>query len=304
MNKSIRIMIYILVLMVGAVGVVVLVAGNNAIAPEATTAPFVSEPSASTEPYAPAPTAATVPQQTQPLPVVTTPVSTPTQPVTDAPATQATTEPPKQDDVALLKIMIDAVNSAKNGKDFQAKKTQKISIELTDCSISMLVKPANAILKRFASDKVKDYTFVGGKFEDKEEKTTHTPMAAIPPSDKAFALASEGVQSVVVSQENGNTVYTATLKPEAVTYNSCIPQYHSQAMDYLDIGSVDISPAKIDEASINYKGATIIVKINSAGQIIEYYELMPIEGHGTGSLGMSASATISGALEERWNFTW
>ncbi len=204
----------------------------------------------------------------------------------------------------ILNVMCAAVNSVKTAQNFGAVKYQNIDMELTECSMSFAIAIANPIIEKFTGEETLNYQFVNGSCIGPKSGEPVTPNYVIPPSDRLFALDGNGVTSATVTKNGYDTTYTISLVPETATLEAPAPYYHALCMDYLDMNALDISPAKINKGSYTYPGATVTVTVNQLGQIIRYEEYMPLSAYGEGSLGITASGTISGSLHEVWTFTW
>ncbi len=204
----------------------------------------------------------------------------------------------------ILAVMCGAVNSVKTAQNFGAVKYQNIDMKLTECSMSFAIGIANPIIEKFTGEETLNYQFVDGTCIGPKSGEPVTPNYVIPPSDRLFALDGNGVTSATVTKNGYDTTYTISLVPETATLEAPAPYYHALCMDYLDMNALDISPAKINKGSYTYPGATVTVTVNQLGQIIRYEEYMPLSAFGEGSLGITASGTISGSLHEVWTFTW
>ncbi len=204
----------------------------------------------------------------------------------------------------ILNVMCAAVNSVKTAQNFGAVKYQNIDMKLTECSMSFAIGIANPIIEKFTGEETLNYQFVDGTCIGPKSGEPVTPNYVIPPSDRLFALDGNGVTSATVTKNGYDTTYTISLVPETATLEAPAPYYHALCMDYLDMNALDISPAKINKGSYTYPGATVTVTVNQLGQIIRYEEYMPLSAYGEGSLGITASGTISGSLHEVWTFTW
>lgn len=234
----------------------------------------------------------------------------PTEPVTSAPVVQPTevTEPPLSQYTAqmVLDKIIAAVNFAKAQRDFSAHQLQQVEIKLTDCTLSWAVPVINGAIGVFNGPHDFDYTFVNGSCPDPKEdfKTNATPMSAIPPSDRLFALEVEGITQFSAFEENGEYVYTVTLPYEFTDAQTAVPYYHAQAMDYLDLGDFDFGIGEITNSECHYPGATVTVRTDKDGTLLKYEETIPMFGSGTGKLGIELSASFEGSMYECWTFDW
>ncbi len=204
----------------------------------------------------------------------------------------------------ILTAMCTAVNSVKTAQNFGAVKYQNIDMKLTDCSISFAVSLANPIIEKFTGEETLNYQFVDGTCIGPKSGEPVTPNLVIPPSDRLFALDGNGITSAVVTKNGYDTTYSITLMPENATLEAPAPYYHALCMDYLDMNALDLGIAKINKGNYTYSGATVNVTVNQLGQIICYEEYMPVSAFGEGTLGITASGTISGFLHEIWTFTW
>ncbi|MBQ3086893.1 MAG: hypothetical protein IJC45_06120 [Clostridia bacterium] len=244
--------------------------------------------------------------QTQPAVSATQqPTSAVTQPM---PTEVATTAPSisEYSPQMILDVITQSVNSAKQASDFTAHQLQEVTINLTDCTFSWAVPVINTAIGVFNGPHHFDYTFVDGTCLDPKEdfKTSVTPNGAIPPSDRLFALDVSGVTDYKAYEENGEYVFTVTLPPEQTGADNPVPYYHAQAMDYLDLGDFDFGIGEITDSQCNYPGATVTVRLDKNGTLLKYEETIPMNGSGTGKLGISLSASFEGYMYESWTFEW
>ncbi len=204
----------------------------------------------------------------------------------------------------ILAVMCGAVNSVKTAQNFGAVKYQNIDVQLTECSMAFAVGIANPIIDRFTGEETLNYQFVNGTCIGPKSGEPVTPNLVIPPSDRLFSLDGSGITSATVSKNGYDTTYGISLVPETATLEAPVPYYHALCMDYLDMNALDLGIAKINKGNYSYPGATVNVTVNQLGQIIRYEEYMPLSAFGEGTLGITASGTISGFLHEIWTFTW
>lgn len=234
------------------------------------------------------------------------------QPATQMPVTQTPQNTPVAGTVLdvnagktqILEAMCMAVNSVKTAQNFGAVKYQNISINLDDCSVPMAVSLVNPIIQNFTGEETLNYQFVNGTCIGPKSGEPVTPNLVIPPSDRLFALDPNGVTAAVVTKNGTETTYSISVVGETATLESPAPYYHAMCMDYLDMNALDLGIAKINSGSYTYPGSTVNVTVNQLGQIIRYEEYMPLSAYGEGTLGFTASGTISGFLHEVWTFTW
>lgn len=206
----------------------------------------------------------------------------------------------------VLDVIRESVNSAKQATDFSAHQLQEVSISLTDCTFSWAVPVINTAIGVFNGPHNFDYTFENGSCLDPKEdfKTTVTPNGAIPPSDRLFALETDGIVAYKAYEENGEYVFSVTLPPEQTDADTLVPYYHAQAMDYLDLGDFDFGIGEITDANCNYPGATVAVHLDKDGTLLKYEETIPMNGSGVGKLGIELSASFEGYMYECWTFRW
>lgn len=227
-----------------------------------------------------------------------------TQPATEVPVTELTLE--QYSAPMILSVITNAINDAKSQQNFSAHLQQQVSINLTDCTLSWAVPVINAAIGVFNGPHDFDYTFVNGSCADPKEdfKTTVTPMAAIPPSTGLFCLEESGVVEARAYEENGEYVYTVVLPAEYTNAQVAVPYYHAQALDYLELNDFDFGIGEITDANCNYPGATVTVRLSPEGKLLKYEETIPMNGSGTGKLGISLSAAFEGSMYECWTFEW
>ena len=313
MNSSVKTMIGILVVMVAVVGVVTFTSSGNNSATPVTTPSETDAPVVVTD----APTTAPVTAIDLTLPTEIAPTTASGEQTTANATADSTTAPDatnatattaaQSSDADTIAAAVKALNELKNSTaTFSANKKQSINIQLTDCSISAATSIINKVIQGLAGDKDINYTAAGGVLTSKDDGSTISLNEAIPPTNKAFAIDAAGVASVSSTSAGGGTKYTIVLKPESTTLTSPVPTYHSQAMDYLDLASVDLGGlVTITTADINYTGATIEITVDSQGRVTSYHEKMPLNGEGEGKAGiLSAGASLEGYLDETWTITY
>lgn len=226
-----------------------------------------------------------------------------TQNETPAPTENGETESPDELSQA-IETACAAVNKAKHTENFSATKDQEIKLALTECSIPGMTTLANPILERYGKRRVIDFKFENGVGYDETHKEEVSAADAIPPTEKDFALDKNGISSYEISKNGENTKYVFKLIEENSTLDNPVPTYHAMAMDYLDMAGIDIAPAQITQADFNYPGATVTIEVDPSGNLAYFEEYMPVCGTGAGRLGLSASGTIDGYIDEIWTFNW
>lgn len=245
-------------------------------------------------------------------PVVTTttaPVQQTTQkPVqTTAPAPVTTTAPVVVDETEeIVRIMTEAVMSLKaEDANFKGHKVQNIDLKLVDSSIPSMNDFVNSIMSVFIKQEVYDYDFTNGVSVDPDGGGSSKSNSIFPPGDCDFRITKEGVAKATKEKDGENTVYTIVIVPETSTLENPRPPHHNAAADTLDLSGIEIPVATITRADFEYPGATISVTLNPEGEVIGYYEHLPMKGTGEAkALGLTGYGTIEGYLEENWDIEW
>lgn len=211
-------------------------------------------------------------------------------------------EPTKEE---ILKAVGDAINSLKAPTaGFTGKRSQVISLKLLDCSMPVMVEPVNKVLEFFAGEKLNEWDFTNGKTTDPETGEEITSSNAIPPTDKPFTLTVDGVAEATHQKDGANDVYTIKVVPESSSLANPRPPYHNSACDTFDLTKVELPMGEVTRADFEYPGATVSVTINPEGKVVHYQERLEIKGTGEGKLGITASGTIEGSIEEKWDINW
>lgn len=198
-----------------------------------------------------------------------------------------------------------AVNYVKSARNFTALKEQTGNAEILELSISWLRAPGQAIIQSIIdSIKPLTYNFVNGTATDPKTKEIVTPFDVVPPSGTTFSIDPAGVTYYnVVTHADGSVTYTVRIREETCDLNE-LPQYHHTCMGYLKLEQFDLGGAKVETGTVTYHEGQIDLTVNAQGLPVKYREYLPMTGVGTGSLGISASAKLTGYLEETWTFTW
>lgn len=236
------------------------------------------------------------------------PVTQTTVPVTQAPSTTLPAAPSASTLTSeqVLGVIKDSINNMKAQTDFSAHLLQQVTINLTDCTFSWAVPIINTAIGVFNGPHNFDYTFTNGIGPDPKEdfKSNVTPYDAIPPSSRLFSLEPSGVVAYDSYQENGETVYTVTIVSEHTDAEVSVPYHHANALDYLDLADFDFGIGEITDSNCNYPGATVTVHIDGNGRLTKYEQNIPMNGSGTGKLGISLSASFEGEMYECWTFSY
>ena len=224
-----------------------------------------------------------------------------------APVTESTTpaDGVQPADAEILKAVSDAINSLKDpSASFKGTKTQKLHIQLTECSVPALVDPANKVLEYFAGEEVFEFDFTNGKATDPETGEEISSATAIPPTDKAFTLTSEGVAKYEYEQAGDKKIYRITLVSESSNLASPRPPHHDAACDVLDFSAFELPMGEITKADIDYPGAVISVTVDAEGKVVEYHENLSTKGVGEGKLVITGSGSMEGYIDEKWTIEW
>lgn len=279
----------------------------EATAPTTTLPPVTAPPQTVTAPT-------TLPPITNDVTTTAAPVSDPTAPQPSQEDTTAA-EPEKPEDVsslskdAIIKNMSEAINGAKAEQNMNAKKTESIKINVTDCSLPGATGLINNIINSLAGDEVISYAFLNGHATgitaDGKEDESGSPKDLIPPAGKDFSLPSSGVREATAAKDGENTVYTVKLVEEKTTMEAPVPQYHSNAYGYLDLTSLDLTGVTITGADMHYPETTITATVDPSGKLVKLHFLMPMDGSGSAKILIgSGTATFEGSDDEVWEFTY
>lgn len=239
-------------------------------------------------------------------PVTTTKPAQTTKPVVTTSSAETTKVVAVDETAEILKVVSDGVNSLKaSDASFTGHKVQSIDIHLVDSSVPAVNNIINGIIKAFVKEEIYDYDFTNGVSSDPEGDGTVNTNETFPPGDKPFELTKEGVARAYKDTDGENTVYTVVIVPEKSTLENPRPPHHNSAADTLDLSSVEIPIVTLTKVDFDYSGATVSVTLNPDGEVVGYYEKLPISGTGEGhGLGITGYGTIEGYLEENWDISW
>ena len=286
-----------LIAVLGVVAALLLVFCINAAKPDSSDAVVTAQPSS------------TVQTVTTTAPVTTTVASPATKaPVqTTKPAAVQTTAPAPVDETEeIIRVMTDAIMGLKSDDaNFRGHKVQNIDIRLVDSSIPSMNDFVNSIINVFVKEEIYDYDFTDGVSAQPEGGGTTTSNNMFPPGDCNFRITADGVAKATKEKDGENTVYTIVIVPETSTLENPKPPHHNAAADTLDLSGVEIPIATITKADFEYPGATVSVTLNPEGEVVGYYERLPMKGTGEAkALGLTGYGTIEGYLEEKWDIEW
>lgn len=293
----------LLIIFLSVIAVCLLVFCINAVKDDQPQTPVAGTTATATTTTA-APTTTLPPQTTTAQPLTTT--TAPETSATEAPVTTTTEAPVEDETEEILRVVTDAVKSLKSDTaSFTGHKVQNIDMKLVDSSMPSMNDFVNGIIGVFVKEEIYDYDFTNGVAADPESGGESKSNSIFPPGDCEFRLVKEGIASAEKRQDGENTVYTIVIVPETSTLENPRPPHHNSAADTLDLSGIEIPVAKITKADFEYPGATLSVTINPQGQVIRYYERLPIKGTGEAkALGLTGFGTIEGYLEEAWDIKW
>lgn len=288
-----------LIAVLGVIAALLLVFCINAAKPDSSDAVVTAQPSSTVQTVTTtAPVTTTVAPPTTKAPEQTTAKPAPVQTTAPAPVVDETEE--------IIRVMTDAIMGLKSDDaDFKGHKVQNIDIKLVDSSMPSMNDFVNSIISVFVKEEVYDYDFTDGVSAQPEGGGTTTSDSMFPPGDCDFRITAEGVAKATKEKDGENTVYTIVIVPETSTLENPRPPHHNAAADTLDLSGVEIPVATITKADFEYPGATVSVTLNPEGEVVGYYERLPMKGTGEAkALGLTGYGTIEGCLEEKWDIEW
>ena len=288
-----------LIAVLGVVAALLLVFCINAAKPDSSDAVVTAQPSSTVQTVTTtAPVTTTVAPPTTKASEQTTATPAPVQTTAPAPVVDETEE--------IIRVMTDAIMGLKSDDaDFKGHKVQNIDIKLVDSSMPSMNDFVNSIISVFVKEEVYDYDFTDGVSAQPEGGGTTTSDSMFPPGDCDFRITAEGVAKATKEKDGENTVYTIVIVPETSTLENPRPPHHNAAADTLDLSGVEIPIATITKADFEYPGATVSVTLNPEGEVVGYYERLPMKGTGEAkALGLTGYGTIEGCLEEKWDIEW
>lgn len=196
----------------------------------------------------------------------------------------------------------EVINAAKALQNGTIHKTSTTEIEVTDLSVSWLKNSVNKIVSGLVSPSDETYTFTNGT--DANGKTASN---VITPDGRDVALTADGVVSATATPDGDGYKMTITLAAEKSSFdgtNTVDPVYHESCLSPLNLATLDISPAKITSADMDYPGATLNVTVDGQGRVSHYDFTLPMSGSGTGSLGASLDVSLEGKMVETFDITY
>lgn len=198
----------------------------------------------------------------------------------------------------------EVINNAKKEQNLTIHKTQNITLECTDCSLSMLTGAVTSLLGTFMKPVDETYTISGGV--DSQGKTTND---FILPQGREATLTADGVETATATASGDGYVINLKFKSETSTFdgtNTVNPVYHESAMIPLNLATLELpAGASISEASMSYPGATIEATVNGDGKLTKVVLDLPMEGSGSGGYrSATLSVGVKGAMAETYELSY
>lgn len=222
---------------------------------------------------------------------------------------QPTSAADGQQDAFTLEYTIAQMEKAagylKNAKNFKAVKKQTGNAEILALSIGWLRAPGEMIINRIIeSIKPLPYEFKDGYAVDPRTKETVTPFDVLPPAGYDFSIDPAGVTKYnVTPHADGSVTYSVWICEETSDLYE-FPKYHSTCMGYLKLEQFDLGGVKITSGTVIYHEGQLDITVDANGVPISLRGYLPMTGTGAGELGISATASLTGYLEDVWEFTW
>lgn len=199
-----------------------------------------------------------------------------------------------------LAALSQAINKTKAlGGLLSVHHTESFTANITECTGGSIGKAfANSLMGMVVKPVDEALSFSGGKATNSEGETVEILL----PKKGAFSIDEAGVSKAVAYKSGEYTVIEVTLIGESVGVYD-VPKYNAGAVGYLDVKSFDLMGIEITDASIDYKGTVITVKIGSDGYVKAAEYIIPLHVSGKGSKGsLSGYAVFDGEQRETWEF--
>lgn len=203
----------------------------------------------------------------------------------------------------------EVVNALKQQKNVKIHKTGTVSLECTDCSVSFLTSKVTDLLKGFMNDTDETIDFADGKGTNSKGEEVLLNHYIVP-ADREAAVTEGDVVSATAAAEGSGYKMTLKFKSEQAAFDgesgtSTNPTSHMTAMDPLNLATLQLpAGAKITKADMTYPGATVEATVDGSGNLTNLHLILPLEGSGTGKLGVSLSLSIKGQLDDNFAITY
>ena len=268
---------------------------------------------------APAETTTAAPQTTTAAPETTVAPpageTTTAAPAADNAGASAGSVPSTKEDIAAAYCK--AINDFKHYTgNVTLKRSETIDIAPKDIpAIASAV--LNPIVEKFTGTTVRTFTF-----ENNQEKTYDEgsgPQASddrsisnrIVPGNRDAVIDPAGIASATATPgANGGYSIKLVFVAESAKYdgstktNVSEPTYHKGAMDPLDLGSIKELESILVAADMSYPGATIEADIDSEGRLVKMHYNLPLEGSGSGKVGVTINIGVTGSMDAVYEITY
>ena len=200
-----------------------------------------------------------------------------------------------------------AINAAKKMKNGTMHKVGTVNLVCTDCSIAFLQSTVDTLLQSFTTPTDRTITVKNGVARDQDGNVTDL-SARITPSGRDCALKTSYIAAASAKATSDGYKIAIRLKTEQSTFdgtNTVVPVGHNSCLDPLNLATLELpASAGITEATMIYPGATLSASVNRSGKLTKLAIRLPIEGTGTGKLGVTLSLSIKGEMNESYAFTY
>ncbi len=196
-----------------------------------------------------------------------------------------------------------AVNDAKH---YTGKVTLK-KHDIIKVDVANLPSAVKGIVDNLTKTEPYEETFENGK--GTADNTRELTRWIIPGGGRDAALQEAGIaNATATANADGGYTMNITLVAETATFdgttNTSEPTHHMSVMDPLNLGSLDLGPVTISNADMKYPGATLTATVDSQGRLVKLVQKLPLEGTGTGKLGLSITLELSGSMDGNYEFIY
>ena len=326
MKKELKIALSVLLSLVVFLGGVIVGSTNGLVQvnvaeaqqADATQAPTQAPATQASTPAAP------VTQPTQ-APATQAPSQAPSEAPSQAPSeapSQAPSEAPSGTSVPSTKEEVAAAYS-KVLNDFKhytgnvtLKRSETIDIQPKDLpAIASAV--VNPIVEKFTGTTVRTFTFENNQETTYDEGNGPQPSDGrsisnrIVPGSRDVVVDPAGlVSGTATPGANGGYSMKLVFVAETSKYdgatktNTSEPTYHKGALDPLDLGSIKELEGILTAADMSYPGATIEADVDGQGRLVKMHYNLPLEGTGTGKVGISITLGVTGSMDATYEITY
>ena len=201
-----------------------------------------------------------------------------------------------------------AINAAKKMKNGTMHKVGTVNLVCTDCSIAFLQSTVDTLLQSFTTPTDRTITVRNGVARDQDGNVVSDLNAWITPNGRDCALKTSYIAAASAKATSDGYKIAIRLKTEQSTFdgtNTVVPVGHNSCLDPLNLATLELpASAGITEATMIYPGATLSASVNRSGKLTKLAIRLPIEGTGTGKLGVTLSLSIKGEMNESYAFTY